>query len=102
MFITVLLMSAPVAGSEAVPPPPPAQTGNVTGLVHDKVADAVFMNERRFVVPEDTQIWSLSGKPIELKDLPVPCKAEILYRLLPGQEDPVCQQLKVKWVPKSE
>lgn len=62
-----------------------------------KSRNAVFVTERRFRVTEKTSIVDIYGKNIELADLPIPCLAEVKYRLIMDQ-DPLTLKVVVKEV----
>lgn len=95
--IIILLISASVTVFAETAPAPPDIIRSVTVRILEKGHDFIIVNERRFIVTKETAIGNLSGKGIALSELPVPCKAEIKYRLRPDQ-DPVCLEIKVKWI----
>lgn len=83
-----------------------AQSPSSTGLVRSgsmtiegKSNDAIISGERRFVVTETTAIVDVTGKRIELSDLPVPCEVEVKYELKMDQ-DPLCLRIKVTSLPE--
>jgi hypothetical protein len=65
--------------------------------VEGKTGDSIIAAERHFIVTESTTILDVNGKKIQLTNLPIPCKAEIQYRLSMDQ-DPVTLKIVIKRV----
>lgn len=65
--------------------------------IDGKIPGAVLVTERHFEVTEKTVILNQYGKKIELGDLPVPCVADVKYRLM-MDKDPVALKIVVKEV----
>lgn len=59
-----------------------------------KAYDAVVISERNFMVSESTVILDQDGQEIGLKDLPVPCTADIRYELI-MDKSPLCLSIHV-------
>jgi len=93
MFLAFIIVANPAVGSPRSAPKSLDRSGNVT--ISGKTADAVLISERHFLVTESTIILDVRGKKIQLSDLPVPCDAEIEYRLSMDQ-DPVTLKITIK------
>ena len=94
-IIIFLLISVPdTVGAENVPAPPDMIRSGTLKIM-EKGDDAIFVGERRFVVTEETVIWDLNGKAIDLFELFIPCTAEIKFKLR-SYQDPLCLEIKVK------
>jgi hypothetical protein len=94
LWVALLLffsLSKPVIGS----PQGLVRSGSVK--VEGKTSDSIIAAERHFIVTESTTILDVNGKKIQLTNLPIPCKAEIEYRLRMDQ-DPVTLKIIVKRV----
>jgi len=63
--------------------------------ISGKTDDAVIIGERHFTVTEATVIIDMKAKKIRLRDLAVPCEAEVKYRLI-MDEDPLALKIAVK------
>ncbi len=64
-------------------------------LIKDKDDHGVFIDGRRYRVNESTVILDILGKEIPICDLPVPCKASVIYKIVKGLE-PVALRIEVK------
>jgi hypothetical protein len=78
-----------------------AATGQVQAVqrtsqlnLQGKTDKAVIANERHFLVEESTVIVDEWGEQIALDTLPVPCQAEVTYRLR-MDKDPQALEIKV-------
>ncbi|UCF73949.1 MAG: hypothetical protein JSW35_05790, partial [Deltaproteobacteria bacterium] len=65
--------------------------------IDGKTNSALILKERHFTVTESTTMVAVNGKKIQLSDLPVPCEAEVTYRLSMDQ-DPEALKVMVKKV----
>ena len=66
-----------------------------TMIIADKSDNFVVVNERKFILTESTKILDAQGNKMNIVNIVVPCKAEILYQLK-TDEDPVCIKITVK------
>ena len=55
-------------------------------LIQFKYKDAILTSEQRFLITEQTKILDSNGKEMTIRDLPVPCKAKILYQPLTNND----------------
>jgi len=94
-IIMFLLISVPDTVCAENVPAPPDMIKSRTVKILEKGDDAIFIVERRFVVTEETVIWDLDGKVIDLFELFIPCEAEIKFKLR-SYQDPLCLEIKVK------
>lgn len=62
--------------------------------IEAKAATSVTVGERLFLVTESSLILDRHGKQIPLVDLPIPCEANVRYRIIMN-EDPVVERLAV-------
>lgn len=93
VFLALFLLLTPAEGlTKNSPKSLLTRSGAVT--IDGKTGDAVLVSERHFAVTEATIILDLNNKEIQLSDLPVPCKADITYRLIMDQ-DPLTLKIKV-------
>lgn len=90
-LLLVFSLSKPIIGS----PQGLVRSGSVK--IEGKTSDSIIAAERHFIVTESTTILDVNGKKIQLTNLPVPCKAEIQYRLRMDQ-DPVTLKIVIKRV----
>jgi hypothetical protein len=90
-LLLVFSLSKPIIGS----PQGLVRSGSVK--IEGKTSDSIILAERHFIVTESTTILDVNGKKIQLTNLPVPCKAEIQYRLRMDQ-DPVTLKIVIKRV----
>jgi hypothetical protein len=90
-LLLVFSLSKPIIGS----PQGLVRSGSVK--IEGKTSDSIILAERHFIVTESTTILDVNGKKIQLTNLPVPCKAEIQYRLRMDQ-DPVTLKILIKRV----
>ena len=93
--IIFLLISVPDTVCAENVPEPPDMIRSRTVKILEKSDDAIFVVERRFIITEETVIWDLDGRVIDLSELLVPCKAEIKFKLR-SYQDPLCLEIKVK------
>ncbi|MBW1863515.1 MAG: hypothetical protein JRJ02_14260 [Deltaproteobacteria bacterium] len=56
----------------------------------------IFVGEQRFRVSSSAIILDYGKKPIHLRFLAVPCKAEITYRLFGYNRDPLIEKIQLK------
>jgi hypothetical protein len=63
--------------------------------IHGKDADHIVSLERRFAVDDTSVLTDMNNKTISVETLPVPCIAEIVYRLR-MDKDPLLLNLKIK------
>ena len=91
VFLLIFLL-LPVTGISKSPPKGFIRSALV--MIEGKTSDAIVVSERHFVVTEATTIVTAKGKKIELSALPIPCKAEITYRLRMDQ-DPVALKIRI-------
>jgi len=94
-IIIFLLISVPDTVCAENVPAPPDMIRSRTVKILEKGDDAIFIVERRFIITEETVIWDLNGRVIDLSELLVPCEAEIKYKLR-SYQDPLCLEIKVK------
>lgn len=90
-LLLVFSLSKPIIGS----PEGLVRSGSVK--IEGKTSDSIILAERHFIVTEATTILDVNGKKIQLTNLPVPCEAEIQYRLRMDQ-DPVTLKIVIKRV----
>ncbi|MFB0521790.1 MAG: hypothetical protein ACETWD_10250 [Desulfatiglandales bacterium] len=90
-LLLVFSLSKPIIGS----PEGLVRSGSVK--IEGKTSDSIILAERHFIVTESTTILDVNGKKIQLTNLPVPCEAEIQYRLRMDQ-DPVTLKIVIKRV----
>jgi len=90
-LLVLFSLSKPVIGS----PQGIVRSGSVK--VEGKTSDSIIAAERHFIVTESTTILDVNGEKIRLTNLPIPCKAEIEYRLRMDQ-DPVTLKIVIKRV----
>jgi hypothetical protein len=62
--------------------------------IEGKTNSSVLVGERQFMITESTLILDRHGKEIPLIDLPIPCEANLQYRLTMNK-DPVVLRLAV-------
>ena len=67
--------------------------------IETKDGKAIMIAGQRHEVTESTIILDLNGQGLSLCDLPVPCEAEVDYRLRKNQ-DPICVSIKIRRVPE--
>ncbi len=67
--------------------------GEIT--IHGKDADYIVSLERRFALDDTSVLTDMNNKTISVEKLPVPCIAEIVYRLR-MDKDPLLLSLKIK------
>ena len=63
--------------------------------IAEKGNEFVVVGERHFVVDKSTIIFGSDGKTIQLKDISIPCKAEVEYLLI-MDKNPVILKMKIK------
>ena len=97
VFLALFSLFRPSPGLSESPGRNLIKSGSV--MIEGKTADAVVVGERHFLVTEATTIRDVKGKTIDLSALPIPCKAEISYRLR-MDEDPVALSISIKQIPK--
>jgi len=78
-----------------VPAPPDVPKTMVT-KIQFKGKDAIFVNDRRFIVTDKTIILDMGDQHIKLSELSVPCEAEIKLRRGPSGPGLECLEIKVK------
>jgi len=93
LVFSLLFLLLPVTGFSESLPKGLIRSGSV--IIQGKTSDAIVVSERHFVVTEATTIVTIEGEKIQLSALPVPCKAEITYRLRMDQ-DPVTLKISIK------
>lgn len=91
--ILFFLVSTPVTGFAKSPPKGLIKSELVK--IDGKTNTALIVKECHFSVTESTTILDVKGKKIQLDDLPIPCKANIRYRLRMDQ-DPEALKVVVK------
>lgn len=91
VFLLFLSLSKPIIGS------PQGLVRSGSAKIEGKTSDSIIAAERHFIVTESTTILDVNGKEIRLIDLPIPCEAEIEYRLR-MDEDPVTLKIVIKRV----
>lgn len=75
--------------------PPPAKVKRIPLTITYKDADSFYVNERRYIVNNNTVILSYDNKKISFDDLWIPCRADVYYKTVNGNES-LCLKLKVK------
>ena len=95
MPLLLLLMSNPGIGFAESPSKDFIRSRLVR--IDGKTNSALILKERHFTVTESTTMVDINGKKIELSDLPIPCEAEVTYRLRMDQ-DPEALKVMVKKV----
>ncbi len=94
-IIIFLLISVPDTVFAENVPAPPDMVRTRTLKILEKGDGAIFVGERRFIITEKTAIWDLNGKAIDLRELFIPCTAEIKFKLR-SYQDPLSLEIKVK------
>lgn len=96
----------PAPGSPAVetdlPPnaPVPPQIKKKVEAILSQVKDkAVYVEERRFRVTDETLIFDINDKPAKLTDLVPGTKVLMVFQAMPAPRDPICHELRVKKLP---
>jgi len=93
VFLLPLLLFKPVLGLSESPPKSSERTRLMT--IEGKTSDAILISDHRFIVTESTTILNMRGRTIRFSALPVPCRAQITYRLR-VDGDPVVLEIKVE------
>lgn len=92
LLIGISLLFCKVASAQQMPLEKPLL---VTISGKSEETNQVFVKERRFRVPPGTTILDRRGKSLTLKQLVVPCKAQIYYRLSSSRES-VVEKIQLK------
>jgi hypothetical protein len=66
-------------------------------VIENKDMDSIRTAKSRFAIMGWTQIFSIDGRAIRLRDLPIPCKAKLTYEPMP-YNDPRVIEIRVKEV----
>jgi hypothetical protein len=104
--ILFFLVSTPVTGFAKSPPGGLIRSELVK--IDGKTNTTIILKERHFSVTESTTILDVKGKKIQLDDLPIPCKANIRYRLRMDQDpealkvvvEKTFQRSSTAWAPR--
>ena len=70
-------------------------------LIQFKYKDAILTSEQRFLITEQTKILDSNGKEMTIRDLPVPCKAKILYQPLTNNDPNVLKIIISQVLPRA-
>lgn len=69
-------------------------------VIRWKGPTAILTSGQRFIITEKTKLLSANGKEeISIEDLPVPCKAEILYSPAPNRDPYALKILVIQALP---
>jgi len=98
--LVAILLLLPLA---AIPGPDLASahsgpTGSAVVRIDGKTANSIIVSERHFRVTERTSILDPRGLRIPLDALPIPCEAELHYRLR-MDEDPLLLKVLIQKIP---
>jgi hypothetical protein len=66
-------------------------------VIEAKSLHSIVASKRQFELTRETQIFDGNGKEIRIKDLPVPCKAQVDYETS-NHGDPVALKIVIKQV----
>lgn len=91
VFAIIVLISVNAFAAE--PPSGPVKRMSLT-ITH-KNADSFYVQERKYLVNKKTVILDYDNKKISFKQLWVPCKANVEFRTVNGNES-LCMKIKVK------
>jgi len=92
-------MIIPQAYTEEPKTLPPGNTVRTSIFTIDEIAvkyNIIFVGERRFRVTPTATILDYQGQNIPLSLIPVPSRAEITYRLLGYNKEPLVDRVQLK------
>jgi len=99
LFFSIFTMFIPQAYTEEPKTLPPGNTVRTSIFTIGEIAvkyNIIFVGERRFRVTPTTTILDYQGQNIPLNLIPVPSKAEITYRLLGYNKEPLVDRIRLK------